>query len=84
MADEMRIEISDAAAIELLKSPEVMDELVRRANQIAAAAGDGQWDVTPSQTPTRARVSVGTGDQKARETEATIRGLSSALDAGMG
>ena len=79
-----RIEISDEVAIAILKSPEVMAELTARANQIASGAGDGQWDVTAGQTPTRARVSVGTGDHAARESEAKNRSLLSALDAGRG
>lgn len=79
-----RIEINDAAAVELLKSPEILAELQRRAQDIATAAGRGQWDVTPGQTPTRARVSIGTGDHEARTAEATNRSLLSALDAGRG
>lgn len=81
---EVRIEINDEAFQSILKSPEVQAELLRRGNAIAAAAGDGTWDVTASQTPTRARVSIGTGDHAARTTEATNRGLTSALDAGRG
>jgi hypothetical protein len=83
MAD-IRIEINDAAATELLKSSEVRADLMRRANRIAAAAGAGNYDVTPSQTPTRARVSVGTADYAARKAEATNRSLTRALDAGRG
>ena len=79
-----RVEISDEAAIALLKSPEVTAELERRAQLIAGAAGDGAFDVTVTQTPTRARVSIGTADRAARHNEATIRGLTSALDAGRG
>lgn len=78
------IKLNDAALIELLKSPAVMADLMGRAHRIAAAAGDGKWDVTPSHSPTRARVSVGTGDYKARMAEATNRSLTHALDAGRG
>ena len=84
MADGLQIQISDEAAIALLKSPEITAELQRRAQLIAAAAGAGEFEVTVSQTPTRARVSVGTADHAARHNEATARGLSSALDAGRG
>lgn len=83
MAD-IRIEINDAAAEALLKSPEVQADLRRRGQRIAAAAGSGSYDVTSSMTPSRARVSVGTADDKARKAEATQRSLTKALDAGRG
>lgn len=83
MAD-VRIEFSEDAARELLKSPEVQADLAQRAAAIAGAAGIGTFDVTPSMTPTRARVSVGTADHAARHAEATTRSLTSALDAGRG
>jgi len=79
-----KLEMNDAAFIEILKSAEVQSDLLRRANAIAAAAGNGAFDVTPSFTPTRARVSVGTADHAARYGEATTRSLTSALDAGRG
>lgn len=83
MAD-IRVEINDAAAEALLKSPEVRADLRRRAQRIAAAAGQGSYDVTSSTTPSRARVSVGTADYTARKAEATQRSLTRALDAGRG
>lgn len=79
-----KIEFNDAEFIRILKSPEVRADLLRRANAIANAAGDGSFDVKASTTPTRARVSVGTADFKARKSEATTRSLTSALDAGRG
>lgn len=79
-----KLEINDAVALALLKSPEVRADLLRRANSIARAAGGGKWDVTEGQTPTRARVSVGTGDHAARSAEASKRALTRALDAGRG
>lgn len=79
-----KLEINDAAFIEILKSPEVQADLLRRGNSIAAAAGSGTFEVTASFTPTRARVSVGTADYEARKSEATTRSLTSALDAGRG
>lgn len=81
---EVRIEFNEDAARELLKSPEVQAELGRRAAAIAGAAGNGTFEVTASMTPTRARVSVGTADHTARQSEATTRSLTSALDAGRG
>jgi hypothetical protein len=80
----VRIEFNDTAAGQLLKSPEVQADLERRARAIAAAAGEGEYDITPSMTPTRARVSVGTADHAARHAEATGRALTRALDAGRG
>lgn len=79
-----KLEINDAAFIEILKSPEVQADLLRRGNAIAASAGDGTFEVAASFTPTRARVSVGTADHTARKSEATTRSLTSALDAGRG
>lgn len=81
---QVKVEINDAAATQLLKSPEVRADLLRRAHAIEAAAGEGKYDVTESLTPTRARVSVGTADHKARHAEATSRALTSALDAARG
>jgi hypothetical protein len=83
MAD-IKVEISDEAARALLNSPEVKADLLRRAHAIARAAGDGAYDVSEGRTPTRARVSVGTGDHTARKAEATTRALTKALDAGRG
>lgn len=79
-----RLEINDAEAIRFLQSPEVAADLLRRAESIKSAAGDGAFDVTESMTPTRARVSIGTADYKARKGEAEKRSLTRALDAGRG
>lgn len=79
-----KLEINDAAFIQILQSPEVQADLLQRGEAIAAAAGVGTYDVTPTFTPTRARVSVGTADYEARKSEALNRTLTSALDAGRG
>jgi hypothetical protein len=79
-----KLEMNDAEFIRILQGPEVQADLLRRAQAIAGAAGEGSYDVTPSMTPTRARVSVGTADYAARHSEATVRSLTSALDAGRG
>lgn len=79
-----KLEIHDDVARALLNSPEVKADLLRRAHAIARAAGEGVYDVTEGRTPTRARVSVGTGDHTARNAEATNRSLTRALDAGRG
>lgn len=81
---DLKIELNDAEIVRILQSDGVMADLMRRAHQIANAAGEGKYDVTPSHSPTRARVSVGTGDYKARKGEATNRSLTRALDAGRG
>lgn len=80
----MDLEMNDEAFVAILQSPEVEADLVRRGNAIAAAAGKGSWVVHTGNTPTRARVSVGTGDFAAMHAEATSRALTSALDAGRG
>jgi hypothetical protein len=80
-----RVEINDAAAIALLKSPEIVADLERRGKQIAAAAQQGRYDkydVDTHQTPTRAHVRVTTATNVARVEEARNRSLSKALDAG--
>lgn len=79
-----KLEINDEAARALLNSSEVRADLLRRAHAIANAAGAGVYDVSEGRTPTRARVSVGTGDYAARKAEATNRSLTRALDAGRG
>lgn len=78
-----KVEINDAAAVQLLKSAEVRAELVRRGNRIASAA-PGANDVDVRYTPTRVHVTVTTADFKARKAEATNRSLSRALDSGRG
>ena len=79
MAD---IQFDDGAFIAILQSPEVAADLKRRGDAIASAAGGGKWDVDVSTTPTRARVTVTTGDMHARNAEASKRRLTSAVDAG--
>lgn len=67
----------------VLKSAPVQADLKARANRIAAAAGEGM--VASVQVgKTRARASVITATQKARENEARNRSLTRALDAGRG
>ena len=78
-----KVEINDAAAIELLKSADVSADLQRRAKRIANAAV-GKVDVDVRMTPTRVHVTAITADFKARKAEATDRSLLKALDAGRG
>ncbi len=63
------------------KSPEVATDLRRRGEAIAAAAGEGH-EVQSYTGRRRARVTVRTATNAAREREATARNLTAALDAG--
>lgn len=65
----------------LLRGVEVQAELKRRADRIAAAAGEGHI-VDPHLGPNRARVAIVTDTFEAMRSEATDRTLTRALDAG--
>lgn len=80
MAD-VRIKINRQAARELLRSPEVLDDLDRRARRIAAAAGPGH-EVISRVGRRRARSTVITTDPAAMAREASGRALTRAIDAG--
>jgi hypothetical protein len=83
MAGSVRIEINSAGIRELLKSPEVQNELGARADRIAAAAGgEPDYEVEVIVGATRARASVRTTSFEAIRAEAKDRTLLSALDAG--
>lgn len=78
---KIRIELNSKAIRDLLRSPEVQAELLRRAQNIAAAAGPGmEASVVPGRN--RARASVITATAEARRAQATDRVLTRALDAG--
>lgn len=79
MAD-VRIEINSAGVAALLKSPEVLADLERRGQAIAAAAGEGH-EVQSWIGRNRARVTVRTATTAARVAEATDRSLTSAIGA---
>lgn len=77
----VKITLNSAGVEALLKGPEITGDLVRRANAIAARAGDGiVVDVVPG--PRRARVTVTTQTEEAKHEEATNRSLTNAIDAG--
>lgn len=78
---EIRIELDSAGIEALLRSPEVVADLQRRADAIAAAAGPGMR-ATVYQGRDRARAEVWTGTYAARDAEAEGRALTRALDAG--
>lgn len=65
----------------LLRSAEVLADLERRANAIAATAGDGM-EVDSAVGAARARASVRTATREAMQAEAQSRALTRAIDAG--
>lgn len=79
----LRIVLNHAGVRELLRSPEVQRDLERRAQNIAAAAGEGM-EVSTERGATRARATVITATFEARYREATDRALTRAIDAGRG
>lgn len=79
----MEFIVNGAEIEELLKSGPVQRELLRRAELIAAAAGEGM-EASVEVGRNRARASVITGTFKARLDEARHRALTRALDAGRG
>lgn len=78
----VKITINRKGIGQLLKSPEAVNELRRRARNVAAAAGPGQWNVRAEYDNKRARAAVVTGDLEARRNEAKTRALTRAIDAG--
>lgn len=83
MAGSVRIEMNPAGIRELLKSPEVQNDLGSRADRIGAAAGgEPDYEVEVIVGATRARASIRTASFEAMRAEANDRTLLSALDAG--
>src|SRR5690606_22022340 len=80
MAIPGRIVLKRKGMRELLRSPEVLADLKRRAESIAAAAGSGM-EVSAMVGRNRARSSVITATSEARNAEATSRALTRAIDA---
>lgn len=76
-----RIVLNSKGVRQLLRSPEVLADLQRRAEQIAAAAGSGM-EASSMVGPGRARASVITATSAAREAEASGRALTRSVDAG--
>lgn len=83
MPKKVKIVINQAGVRALLRSPEVANDLLRRANRIANSAGDG-FVVDGQIGPKRARASVRTTDYKSMKAEAKDRALTRALDSGGG
>ena len=76
-----KVVLNRKAVRDLLRSEEVRADLARRAEQIAAAAGDGHR-VESGVGRNRARAAVVTDTADARRREATDRSLTAAIDAG--
>lgn len=74
------VRVLSRGARDILTSPRVRDELVRRAENVEAAAGDGHF-VDSQAGPNRARAAVVTRTEEAKKAEATDANLSRAFDA---
>lgn len=87
MASKVRIEMHPHAVGQVLRGEggdnRLLEELERRANAMANAAGDGM-DVDVRVGRTRARASVRTGTPEAMRAEARDKTLTRAIDAGRG
>jgi hypothetical protein len=81
VATKVRIEMNSAGFRALLRSQPVLDDLARRADAIAAAAGEG-FEADARVGANRARASVRTATAEARRAEAVDKALTSAIDAG--
>lgn len=77
----VRIVLNRRGVRDILRSREVADDLRRRAERIAAAAGPGH-EVEVAIGRNRARASVRTATIDAMVAEGTSRTLTRALDAG--
>ena len=76
-----KIKFNSKAIAALLKDPAVVADLKRRAEAIAAAAGEG-YDAVSSEPRRRARAAVVTATDAAREDNAENNTLLRALQAG--
>lgn len=77
----VRITMNRSAVRQLLRGPEVEQDLNRRARAIAAAAGEGhETDLWIGRTRARATVRAETFEARARE--ARDKSLTRAIDAG--
>lgn len=85
-ASAIRVKLNSEGALAILQGTDVMDDLVARAQRIAAAASaggsGGTFLVEQEVTTERARVVVVTADADAMVAEARDRSLTRAVDAG--
>ena len=79
----MKIVLNTKGVRELLRSAEVEADVKRRADRVAAAAGEG-FEAEADRGPNPARASVRTVTPGAMVDEATNHTLLRALDAGRG
>lgn len=77
------IKLNSAEVRRVLRSPEVLADLMKRGGRVASAAGSG-FEAKPSVGRNRARVSVVATTSAARRAEAKHGVLSKSLDAGRG
>lgn len=83
MSKTVIVKIHSQAAEAILKSPEVLGDLERRARAIQLrAGGDPDFEVVSMVGSGRARASVVTATQEGRRAEAESRALTRAIDAG--
>jgi hypothetical protein len=82
MGATIRIDLNKAGVRELLNCPAVCAD--RRAQRIAAAAGEGMEAKPATPRRNRARAAVVTESWDAKRAEATDRALTRAIDAGRG
>lgn len=83
MATKVRIELNIAGFNAVRRSPEVRSDLKRRAEAIAAQAGEG-FEVIETDNPSRAGAMVVAATKDARLAEATEKVLTKAINAGRG
>lgn len=81
MPPVIEVVLNKAGVGELLRSDEVRADLQRRAEAIAAAAGEG-YEVQVYRGRTRYRAEVRTGTEVARRDNAEDHSLMRAIDAG--
>lgn len=85
MATKFRLEINPQGFNEARSGPDVMADLRKRGEAIAAAAGGSpDFEVMESPSGTRARVIVRTATPDGMRAEATDQALTRAFDAGRG
>ena len=78
---DVRVKLNSSAIVRLMQSAEVGNELAKRGDRIAAAAGPGH-EVTTTVNRDRAVTFVTTANKTARQAEAEQRRLSKSIDAG--
>lgn len=78
-----RVVVNYDAVADLLSEPKLVDDLRRRAERIATAAGPGH-EIREDPTPTRTGVDVFTATPEAAARQARNGSLTRAIDAGRG